>query len=90
MPSPSQGRIDKAVARYASEVKRRREQSNLTQTQAARQAGISQSHWSKIERGKIRPSIEQILRIHAALDAESLESYFGAHPVADLVGRRWP
>jgi transcriptional regulator with XRE-family HTH domain len=52
----------------------------MTQRQAAERAGITQSHWSKIERGEIEPSIAQMLRVHFALEGESLESYFGDHP----------
>ena len=84
----SSARIARAVRTYGTNVKLRRVKLDLTQSQAATRAGISQSHWSKIERGDVEPSIGQMLRIHAALDADSLEAYFGRHPSLRLIRAR--
>jgi transcriptional regulator with XRE-family HTH domain len=83
---PSPRKIDKALEAYGRGVRDRRQKLDLNQYEAARRAGISQSNWSKIERAEIRPSVEQMLRIHAALEAESLDGYFGRLPAARHVG----
>ncbi len=85
---PSQKRIDRAIRAYGENVRKRREELDLTQDAAALRAGISQSHWSKIERGDVEPSIAQMLRIHVALQTESLETLFGQHPSSRLVRPR--
>lgn len=50
--------------------------------EASARAGISQSHWSKIERGLHDLSVGQALRIQFALGAESLEGMLGRQPSA--------
>jgi transcriptional regulator with XRE-family HTH domain len=75
-------RITSTLARFGEDVRYRRRKLNLTQKEAAGRAGISQSHWSKIERGLHDPSIGQALRIQFALQAESLEGMLGHQPSA--------
>lgn len=75
-------RIERTLARFGQDVRRRRAKLNLTQQEAAKRAGISQSHWSKIERGLHDLSIGQALRIQFALNAESLEGMLGHQPSA--------
>lgn len=81
----SAARIARAVRVYAENVRVRRLKLDLTQAAAAARAGISQSHWSKIERGEVEPSIAQMLRVQVALEGESLESFFGSQPSFRLV-----
>lgn len=76
------GRIARALVGFGEDVRRRREQLNLTQMEASARAGISQSHWSKIERGLHDLSVGQALRIQFALGAESLEGMLGRQPSA--------
>ena len=73
-------RIQAALRRFGTDVRRRREELDMTQGEASAAAGISQSHWSKIERGRHDLSIGQALRIQFALKAESLESMLGDQP----------
>lgn len=74
--------IQRALERFGRGVRLRREKLNLTQAAAAELAGISQSHWSKIERGKHDLSVGQALRVQFALRAESLEGMLGRQPSA--------
>ena len=74
--------IVEALARFGEDVRQRREQLDMTQYEAARRAGISQSHWSKVERGLHDLSVGQALRIQFALQAESLEGMLGSQPSA--------
>jgi transcriptional regulator with XRE-family HTH domain len=75
-------RIPRALAAFGGDVRRRRCELGLTQRAAAEFAGISQSHWSKIERGLHDLSIGQALRIQFALGAESIEGMLGRQPSA--------
>lgn len=75
-------RIRGALAEFGADVRRRRFELDLTQRQAAARAGISQSHWSKIERGLHDLSVGQALRIQFALGAESIEGMLGRQPSA--------
>jgi transcriptional regulator with XRE-family HTH domain len=75
-------RLQHALARFGEDVRCRREKLDLTQREAANRAGISQSNWSKIERGLHDPSVGQALRIQFALGAESLEGMLGDQPSA--------
>jgi transcriptional regulator with XRE-family HTH domain len=79
---PTRRRIQAALRAYGADVRRRRLQLDMTQSQAARRAGISQSHWSKVERALHEPSIGQMLRIQYALGADSLETFLGQQPSA--------
>lgn len=67
-------RIKQALKQFGRDVSRRREELDMTQGEASRRAGISQSHWSKIERGLHDLSIGQALRVQFALQAESLRA----------------
>jgi transcriptional regulator with XRE-family HTH domain len=78
-------RIKQALKQFGLDVFRRREELDMTQDEAARRAGISQSHWSKIERGLHDLSIGQALRVQFALQAESLEGMLGEQPSASIL-----
>jgi transcriptional regulator with XRE-family HTH domain len=75
---------------FGADVRRRRVELSLNQREASALAGISQSHWSKIERGLHDLSIGQALRIQFALSAESLEGMLGRQPSALVFGRGRP
>lgn len=79
-------RIEQALSMFRRRVKEMREERDLSQEEAARRAGISQSNWSKIERGPTTPSARQVLQIQMALNAESLELFFGSFPSASFTG----
>jgi predicted transcriptional regulator len=57
-----------------------RKRLGMSQEVAAARAGISQSNWSKVERGAVDPSLGLVLRIQRALNAASVESFFGSFP----------
>lgn len=79
-------RIGDALVRFGEDVRLRREKLDMTQGEAAKRAGISQSHWSKVERGLHDLSVGQALRIQFALQAESLEGMLGNQPSALVLG----
>jgi len=49
----------------------RRKRLGLTQSQAAARAGITQAHWSHVERGQLNPSWTTLDRMAAALGLSS-------------------
>ncbi len=75
-------RIQRALDEYGARLKGRREQSNMTQGDLAGRSGVSQSHISKIERGMHEPTLGQMLKLQAALEAETLEGFLGPTPAA--------
>lgn len=77
-------RLELTLAEFGDRVKTSREVLGLSQELAAERAGISQSHWSKVERGAVDPSLGQVLRIQMALNAPSVESFFGNFPTASV------
>jgi transcriptional regulator with XRE-family HTH domain len=81
-------RIKGALTTFGEDVRRRRRQLDMTQDAAATRAGISQSHWSKIERGLHDLSVGQALRIQFVLHAESLEGMLGNQPSALVLAVR--
>ena len=83
-------RLRRALERFRERIRETREAKGLSQYAAAALAGISQSNWSKIERGEIDPSVAQALRIQAALGVPSIESFFGPYPAAGMIGARPP
>jgi DNA-binding XRE family transcriptional regulator len=56
----------------------------LNQREAAKTAGISQGHWSKIENGRHDPSLAQVLRIQRLFGLDSVESFFGPSPTGRI------
>ena len=80
IPTLDQARLDRLFAHFGERVRASREANGISQEVAARRAGISQSNWSKVERGAIDPSLGQVLRIQMALNAPSIESFFGPFP----------
>ena len=74
--------IQRALNEYGARLKERREQSDMTQDDLAARSGVSQSHISKIERGQHEPALGQMLKLQAALEAETLEGFFGPTPAA--------
>jgi transcriptional regulator with XRE-family HTH domain len=83
-------RLDAALAAFRDQVRKTRQQRGFDQYEAAERAGISQAHWSKIERGEIDPSLAHALRIQAALDIPSIEIFFGGHPSGKLAASCQP
>jgi transcriptional regulator with XRE-family HTH domain len=80
----TEARLIETLAAFGARVRASREALGLSQELAAKRAGISQSHWSKVERGAVDPSIGQVLRIQMALNAPSVESFFGNFPTAQI------
>lgn len=66
------------------DLKRRRLQLDLTQTQLAKRAGVSQSLITKIEAGKLDPKLSSVERIEAAL--QGLERH-DERTIADILHR---
>jgi len=48
----------------------RREEIGLTQKQAARMMGISETHYGEIERGNKRLTVERLIQIHEIMDVD--------------------
>lgn len=44
-----------------------RKSQRMTQTVAAQRAGVSQSHWARLEAGEMTPSLESLAKIANAL-----------------------
>jgi transcriptional regulator with XRE-family HTH domain len=54
---------------FATNLRRARETSGLTQESAAWAAWMDQSQYNKIERGKVDPSIRTLARLAAAVES---------------------
>jgi predicted transcriptional regulator len=80
----NEARLQRTLATFAERVRTSRVELGLSQQAAAARAGINQSHWSKVERGVVDPSLGQVLRIQIALSAPSVEGLFGAFPTAQV------
>lgn len=61
---------DEMVKRIGREVRRLRDEKDLSQTQLAARAGTSQSAISVLEKGKRSPRIDTLVRICDALGTE--------------------
>ena len=78
MPVPLRQRIEREAPRHAAdarrafgaEVRRLREDGNISQERLAAAAGVSQSHLSRIEAGAVDPSVESASAIALALGAQ--------------------
>ncbi|MBN2910802.1 helix-turn-helix transcriptional regulator [Polycladomyces sp. WAk] len=57
-------------------MRKRRMALGLTQAEVAKRAGLTRSHYSKIERGKRDLNIDQIMNISKALDIPFDQSFF--------------
>jgi transcriptional regulator with XRE-family HTH domain len=55
--------------RLGLSIRRARKASGLTQAVASEAAGMSPESWSRIERGKLTPSVPALIRMAKALDA---------------------
>jgi transcriptional regulator with XRE-family HTH domain len=77
-------RLNQALLQFRKRVQETRRRRGLDQYEAAARAGISQSQWSKIERGEAAPSLANALRMQIALGIPSIETFFGRHPSAQL------
>jgi transcriptional regulator with XRE-family HTH domain len=74
-----------ALARFRERMRLIREDRQWSQAEAARRAGIDASEWNRIERGGVVPSLQSVLRIHHALQLDSMEALFGDLPVTALL-----
>jgi transcriptional regulator with XRE-family HTH domain len=70
----------RARRRAAAQIKACRETRELSQRAAARDAGIHQTEWSRIERALVDPRLSSLIRIQHALHLDTLEMLFGALP----------
>lgn len=75
-----------ARRRLAERVAQLRIDANLTQREAARQAGIDQATWSRLERMQHDPSLSQVLKVQRFFRLESIESFFGPSPSGQMLG----
>jgi transcriptional regulator with XRE-family HTH domain len=60
--------VDEPVEEFGTNLKALRKQRGMTQEQVALAAGITQSHYSLIERGLISPTMRTGLKIARAFD----------------------
>jgi len=64
-----------AMASFGSNVRKRREEIGLTQTELADRIGVNQAEISRIERGRRNPTISAVFELNAALGVNLFE-YF--------------
>ena len=57
--------------KIGNNLKRIRNKKKLKQVEVAVDAGVNPSYYSKIERGKVNPSLEKVYRIIKALKVDS-------------------
>jgi transcriptional regulator with XRE-family HTH domain len=62
---------------FATNLRRARETSGLTQDDAAWAAWMDQSQYNKLERGKVDPSIRTLARLAAAVESTPSELLAG-------------
>lgn len=75
--SDIQPAVQAALRRFAKRLREARERAGMTQAEAARAAGTTQGSWSKLENGKLDPSLSLVLRIVGVLRLDSIEALFG-------------
>lgn len=75
-----------AIGRRVEEL---RDERGLTQADAAEGAGLSQGHWSKIERGELDIRLSTLLRVQHALGLDFFESLFGVGPSTRRLKGEW-
>lgn len=63
-------------ARFGETVRLIRQRRGLTQSSAAKKAGVSASYWALIEQGKRAPGLEIVERISGALDIPATVLFF--------------
>lgn len=56
-----------AAALLGETLRTRREELDLSQSQVAQHSGVHHTHWSKIESGQARPSVQVLIRACAIL-----------------------
>src|SRR3954462_15492746 len=76
-----------ALRELGATVRRLRERAGLTQTAAAGATGTTQGYWSRLEAGRVDPSIGLALRIVRLFKLDSIESLFGPARSASLARR---
>ena len=66
------GQLDKRYALLGAAIRRKREDANLTQRELAGMIGQPNSHTyiTRVENGKMKVSLEQLIRIADALEVE--------------------
>lgn len=81
LQSAATGQLEHIVQTAALDLRRLREDVGLTQRTLARAAGIDQSLVSRIERGRVRPTLEAYVRLATALGTDvSLRFYPNTGP----------
>jgi XRE family transcriptional regulator, regulator of sulfur utilization len=55
---------------FTTNLRRLRKERGLTQEQLAERVGMEQGYYSRIERGRVTPSIRTALKLAGALDVE--------------------
>lgn len=65
------------LVRLAANVKARRKALKLTQEDAAFNASMSTSYWSRIERARVEPGVRMMVRVAAALETTPAELVTG-------------
>jgi transcriptional regulator with XRE-family HTH domain len=85
MKPPVELDVEEALRRFRARMKDLREQRAWSKAECARHAGLDQSEWSRIERGITAPSLQSALRIHYALQLDSMDALFGELPATEIL-----
>lgn len=59
-----------AAVQLGETLRTRREQLDLSQSQVAQHSGVHHSHWSRIESGQARPSVQVLIRACSILELD--------------------
>lgn len=71
---------DDVLSALGTRVRGIRQAQDLSQAEAARHAGVHQSEWSRIERGRVDPGLLALLGLQRALRVDTLEALLGDLP----------
>lgn len=76
----SEDTIDDILLAVGAQIRRVREAQGISQRAAARDAGMHQTDWSRVERGVVDARLSTLLRVQHALDLAGFELLFGQLP----------
>jgi transcriptional regulator with XRE-family HTH domain len=81
--------IHRAQAKLADRMISLRNETNLSQDEAAQRAGMTRENWVRLEKSKHLPRLDSLLRIEYALGVDTLDALFEP-TTGDLFGRDAP
>jgi transcriptional regulator with XRE-family HTH domain len=76
--------IEALLKQFGERIREVRRGRGISQRAAARDAGIHQSDWSRLERGRLDVRLSTLVRVQGALDVDALDALLGRLPSRDL------